>query len=405
MKICVLTHTFPKNKQDVSAAFMKEFCDGLVLNGHKVILLTPFVEGFFRQGDPFKIVTYKYIWPTNWHLLGYSRAMQSDLELKKINYLLLPFLIFFGTLKMLAVIKKERIELINVHWIIPNGLIALIASKITNIPFVVTLPGTDAYLAYKYKIVGFVAKIVTRNCAGLISNSSWHLNRILNLGVTPALTGVISYPADVSRFKPSKNGLDLLRGQLKLTKDDLVIMAIGRLVYKKGFDYLIKAVAKIVKKFPNVKLLIGGEGDNQKMLQNLTKKLKIEQKVIFTGTISRDQIDRYYNLADIFVAPSIVDKQGNVDGGPLVALESMACGKPQIVTDVLGVADVINNGKNGFVVKQKNVDDLSTALEKLIKDPILRKKMGQNNRKLVIASLSTKSIGREYTQIFEKIIQ
>lgn len=403
MRICVLTHTFPRNQQDVSAAFMKEFCDGLVQNGHKVVLLTPFDNDFHRRGEVFKIVTYKYIWPKAWHLLGYSRAMQSDVALKKFNYLLLPFLILFGTIKLWSVIKRDRIELINVHWIIPSGLIALIASKITKVPYVITLPGTDAYLAYKYQMIGLVAKTIAVNAAGVVSNSSWHLNRILDLGVSPRITAVISYPADVSKFKPSRVGVAKLRQKLKLDTKDLVIMAVGRLVHKKGFDYLIRVLPRLVKKYRHIKLVIGGEGDDRVLLERLANRLKIGNEVLLVGTINRDEIMSYYNLADIFVAPSIIDEQGNVDGGPLVVLESMACGKPQIVTEVLGVADVIKDGVNGYVVKQKSVQGLVEALEKLIVDRSLRIKMGKCNRRLVVSDLNTRSIGAKYTQIFSQV--
>jgi len=158
MKICVLTHTFPRNKKDVSAAFMKEFADGLVENGNKVLVVTPFDKEFKRTGDPFKICTYKYIWPDRFHILGYSRAMEADLVLRKHTYVLLPFMLLFGTLKLYQVVKQEKVDLINVHWILPNGLMALVVSKLTGVPYVVTLPGTDAYLAYRYKPFGIVAK-------------------------------------------------------------------------------------------------------------------------------------------------------------------------------------------------------------------------------------------------------
>ena len=105
MKICILTHTFPRNKRDVAAAFMKGFSDGLVQAGNQVTVVTPYDQKFDRKGDPFKIVTYKYIWPERLHLMGYSRAMQADVSLKKSSYLFLPFLLFFGTLALLKVVK------------------------------------------------------------------------------------------------------------------------------------------------------------------------------------------------------------------------------------------------------------------------------------------------------------
>lgn len=404
MKICILTHTFPRNKKDTAAAFMKEFSDGLVEVGNKVIVVTPFDTEFKRQEDPFKIVTYKYIWPPFLHLLGYSKTMEADIKLRKKAFLLLPFLLFFGTLALYKVAREERIDIINVHWIIPNGIMALIVSKLTGVPFVITLPGTDAYLAYRYKTFGWVAKIIAQSSQGIISNSSWHLKRILNLGVKNKRTEVISYPVSVSSFRPVKRGLDKLRKELGVEKDDFLVLAVGRFVYKKGFNYLIEAIAEVYKKHSNVRLIIGGDGDLRADWEKLAQDLNIGKIVLFVGNIPRDEIIYYYNLADAMVAPSIVDEKGNVDGGPVVSFESMACGKPQVVTNILGVADVIKDNINGFVVPEKDPHSLAVALEKLIKSASLRKKMGEANRRVIKSELNTRRIGKKYTAFFKQSI-
>jgi len=404
LRICILTHTFPRHKKDVAAAFMKGFADGLVQAGNEVVVVTPFDLQFRRRGDPFKIVTYKYIWPDSLHILGYSRAMEADVSLRKNSYFLVPFLVLFGTLALLRTIKKEKIDIINVHWILPNGLVAAIASRWTNVPFVVTLPGTDAYLAYRYKIFGLVAKWIAQSSSGIVSNSSWHLNRILDLGVTGKKTAIFRYPTDVSKFRPLTVGLKKIRKRHDLQEGNLVILAVGRLVYKKGFNYLIKAISELTQKYPHLRLVIGGDGDLRDDWEKLAKKLGVDDKVLFLGNISRDEIIYYYNLADIMVAPSIVDKKGNVDGGPVVSFESMACAKPQIVTSVLGVADVMKDGVNGFVVPQKSSAAISRALDKLISSKSLREKMGKANRRLVSLQLSTKSIGKRYTQFFKDLV-
>lgn len=404
MKICVLTHTFPRNETDVAAAFMKAFCDGLSENGNDVFVVTPFDPLFDRKSDPFKIILYKYIWPQSLHILGYSRTMEADVNLRKRAYFLVPFLIFFGIIALLHTVRKEKVDIINAHWIIPNGLIALIVSKITKIPFVVTLPGTDAYLAYRYKPFGWMAKFIAKSTSGIISNSSLHLQRILNLGIDNKPTAIISYPTDVSLFRPITSGLDKYRARHNLTRSNFIALAIGRLVYKKGFDYLIKAIAKLAKRYPWVRLIIGGDGDLRNEWENLSKKLEVQDKVLFIGNIARNEIIYYYNLANVLVAPSIIDKKGNVDGGPVVSFESMACGKAQVVTDVLGIADVIQDGVNGYVVPQRSVRSLTIALEKLIKSKNLRENMGKANRELIRDEISTKSIGRKYTNFFHQAL-
>ena len=403
MKVVVLTHTFPRDSQDPSAAFMKEFCDGLTLNNNKVFVITPFDPRFNRQGDPFKIITYKYIWPDRLHMLGYSRTMEADIALRKRAYFLIPFMVFFSAVTLFRTVKKQKIEIINAHWLIPNGFIAMIVSVLTGVPYVITVPGTDAYLATKYKLIGLVAKLTAEKSKAIFSNSRVNLNKILSLGVNPAVKAVISYPVDISKFGQSQSELEYIRKKHNLKKDDLIILAVGRLVYKKGYDYLIRAI-KSLQNY-HIKLLIAGEGDLKNKWEKLSRSLGIGDKVLFIGNINRDEIVNYYNLSDIMVAPSIIDKEGNVDGGPVANFEGMACGKPQVVTDVLGIADVIENGVNGFVVPQKSVKALTLALKKLIESQSLRKKMGQANRELIRKKLTTKRIGKKYTDLFKQILQ
>lgn len=403
MRICVLTHTFPRNRSDVAAAFMKEFCDGLVENGEEVVVVTPYDKVFRREGDKFKIVNYRYIWPDKFHVLGYSRSMIGDINLRGVSYLLLPFMIFFGILTLFKTVRKEKIELISVHWIIPNGLIALAVSKLTRVPFVVTLPGTDAYLAFKNKFFGLIAKIIASQSEGVFSNSSWHLRRILDLGVNPKYQDVITYPVDTKYFKPIKVLGDRLKNELKLEKN-LIILAVGRLVYKKGFKYLIDAMKKVRINVPKARLLIGGDGDLKGELERLVLANGVADQVRFLGTIKRDEILSYYNMADVMVTPSILDQEGNIDGRPLVILESMACGIPQVVTNLPGISDNFTDGENGILVEQKKSDQLAQAIIKLLNNASLRKNIGLNNRKFAEENFSTKNIGVRYLKYFRKIV-
>lgn len=403
MKICVLTHTFPRNSQDSAAAFMNEFCDSLVKNGNKVIVLTPFDRSFDRTGDSYNVETYKYIWPDKFHLLGYSRAMQADVTLRRINYILVPLMILFGVARLFRLIKKEKIDLISVHWIIPNGLIAYIVSKLTGTPYTVTLPGTDAYLASRNRFLGWISKIVATSSSGIFSNSRWHLDRILKLGVKLPIAEIITYPVDTNRFKPSSKEVDVLKQRLGLYKTTTVLLAVGRLVYKKGFSYLIKAMPGVLKQYPDTCLIIGGAGDLHDDLLTLINLLNLGGRVKLIGNIDRDKIAVYYNMADIVITPSILDQEGNVDGRPLVILESMSCGKAQVVTNLPGISDSLKNGQNAMLVAQRNSAELTTAICKLIENPKLRHSMGVLNRTLAEEQLSVEIIGKRYMYFFNKI--
>ena len=405
MKVCVFTHTFPRFKEDTAAAFMEGLCRSLVEVGNEVFLLTPFDPRFSRKNEPYKIVTYRYIWPDLLHVLGYSRTLKSDVKLKKIVYLLAPFLYFFGFLALLRLVKKEKVDVISSHWILPNGFIAAIVSKISRIPFTVTLPGSDVFMAKKNIIFGAMAKWTGRQAGAILADSPQYLNGLKNIGVKPKFSEIIPYPVDEQKFRPVYRGLEKYQKKLGLTKNNLVILTVGRLVYKKGFNFLIQSMPFLVKNYPLVRLVIVGDGDQRDEWETLVSKLKLNHYVIFAGTAKRDEILYYYNLANVFAMPSVRDQAGNIDDQPVSLIEAMACGKPVVATNFPGIAMTVKDNISGFLVPQKNVRMLTIFLGRLIKSPSLRKKMGRMSRLIVEKNLGCRKTGEKYSQIFKKVIK
>jgi len=171
-------------------------------------------------------------------------------------------------------------------------------------------------------------------------------------------------------------------------KNKKVILYVGRLIKRKGIDYLIKAFSKVKDK--NTLLVLVGGGDfyqlgaksEEAKLKKLVQDLGIEKKVIFTGEVSPKRTQKYYQSADLFVLPSITLDVGEAWGH--VVEEAMSFGLPVIATDAVGSAyDLIENGKNGFVVKEKNISELKKAIKKIISNKKLREKMGKESLKII----------------------
>jgi glycosyltransferase involved in cell wall biosynthesis len=150
----------------------------------------------------------------------------------------------------------------------------------------------------------------------------------------------------------------------------------------KGLDYLLRAIKKIIPKI-FCKLYIGGRGDLLEYYQEWVNKNGLNKAVSFLGFLSDDDLIKYYNLCDVFVLPSISAVQ---EGFGLVALEAMACGKPVIVTEVVGVAEEIKNNYSGMVVRSKDADELSLALEYLLSHKQEASQMGSNAHRAIQAN-------------------
>jgi len=407
MKICVFTHTFPRYKEDTSAAFMHGFCEGLQKVGNKVFLLTPFDEKFNRPRNmqSYKIITYKYVWPDKFHLLGYSRTLQNDMQMKWNTYLLAPLMYFFGFLALLRLVKQEKIEVISAHWIIPNGFIAAWVSLLTGIPLQINLCGSDVFVASKNPIFKHMALFAAKIAKRIIGGGSIHwAEDLIKLGADPKKSSASIYGVDTQFFKPSTQGVKELKKQFSIKPGQLVIEGLGRFVEKKGFVYLIKAMPSILKKYKNVIFVIFGDGDQRQELKALAKKLKVDQFLRMPGYAPRDKSPQYYNLADIFVATSTRDKEGNLDDQPLSLLEAMSCQKPVVATALAGIKTMVTNGVNGFLFKDKDINQLTKNIEKLIDSLAIRQKFAQENRKLCVKKFSIEGIGKYYTQLLREMI-
>ena len=166
------------------------------------------------------------------------------------------------------------------------------------------------------------------------------------------------------------------RKEMKLKRgwgDNLILLSVGRLALEKNWETLLKAVAGVVQKYPAIKLVILGEGSEHKELLNLAADLGISEKVEFPGKIEPDDVPNYLAAGDIFCFASVTETQG------LATLEAMAAGLPVAAVEASGTSDVVENGEHGFLTPNDSAA-LAQAIEKLISDPDLRKKMGEAAR-------------------------
>lgn len=403
MKTCILTHTFPKNHKDTTAAFMHPLVEGLIAAGNDVTVLAPYHKDFKTQDFPYRIITYRYIWPAHLHRLGFSQTLKDGMKLRWDTYVLAPLLYFFGTIALLNLLRRENFDVISSHWILPNGFIAFIATIGLKIPYIISLPGSDVYIAQKHWIFRLMAQLSARNSKALCADSPQYITELRKVCVLDVPLHIIPYPVNTKLIKSSSHGVQSLRKLFKATEKTVLILGIGRMVYKKGFNYLIESVARLYKKNRNIKLILVGEGDQIEEWRALADRLRIADIVHFVGTIYRDKVIAYYNACDIFVMPSIADQFGNIDDRPVALIEAMACGMPVIATNFPGNALTIQDTISGLLVPQKEVAAIIRALQKLISSPRLRMQLGREARLFVRRQLNMYAVGKQYSKIFQDI--
>jgi len=182
-----------------------------------------------------------------------------------------------------------------------------------------------------------------------------------------------------------------------------IVLFIGQIIRLKGVDYLIKAFKLLDEKLDDVYLLIVGDGIFKKECEILAKNLKIK-KLMFTGYVSdEDSIESYYNLGYVLVLPSITLK-GNVEADGYVVYESMGIGKPVIVTDAVGATpEYVQDNVNGFVVQEKNVEELYDALLRVLNNEKLAKKMGEKSKEIYVEKICLKEQFDSFKRVIEYV--
>lgn len=177
--------------------------------------------------------------------------------------------------------------------------------------------------------------------------------------------------------------MDKIKYREKQRGEKFVFSIVARFVEKKGIEYGIRAFAKVLKRHPDCELRIVGDGPLYKKLVGITDELGIEDKVVFINNLASENsrkmaMDELDN-SDAFLLPSI-NVPGDYGGTPIVLLEAQACGIPTITTDDSGGPEEVLHGKTGFIVEQRNIDELAGRMIELVKMPELCKAFGRNGR-------------------------
>jgi glycosyltransferase involved in cell wall biosynthesis len=348
-KIIILSQTFPLTDKDPTAHFMLDFAQGFSQLGYPTQVLIPFHPNLKANSFPqIKVTPFKYIWPSSFHFLGFGNSLKNDQDLKLFNIMLAPFYTLSAFIHLLRMLQKEKPLFVNAHWLLPNGLIAALVCQFTKTPLIITLPGSDVYLAKKNPLFRWLAKFALSKPQLTVSNSPQLLKDLDTKGP------VISYPV-------------ALNPQKRLAHPRLVIATAGRRVEKKGIDQLLKV-------YPKIEVISG---------------------------LPIDQFRKKLLAVDIFIAYSIRDSKGNLDDASLTVLEAMAAGCGVITTDLPGNKLVINHNHNGLLVKDLN--DLKRSIKKLKDNKKLRQSLGQNARQTIKKSFLPKEIAQSYLTAFEQV--
>ncbi|MFG1497413.1 glycosyltransferase [Saccharospirillum sp. HFRX-1] len=247
-----------------------------------------------------------------------------------------------------------------------NALNCLALSKALNIPLLTTFHGRDITINKHTKKQDDNLQKVFNGSQKIIAVSDFIKSKLLERGCPENKIIQHYIGVNTQKFKPSGN--DAIEGR---------IVFVGRLVEKKGCEYLIKALQKIGIK-DNIQLNIIGDGPLMNSLKELSNEAPCN--INFMGRLSPDQIVEEVQSAQLLCAPSITASTGDQEGLPISILEALSCGTPVIGTYSAGIAEAVIDGTNGFLVQEKDIDAIASRIHQVLNDKNLRTELSVNAR-------------------------
>lgn len=396
----MVASSYPRFRGDSVGSFMEPIARGVAARGHEVHMVAPWHPKWARDPveDGVHFHLFHYAPRPELNVFGYAEGMRADVRLRASAIAVAPLAMLAGWRCARQVARQTQATIVHAHWVIPSGVIGAAAAGTR--PLVISLHGSDVFVAERHFLARQAAAFAFRRAAAVTACSEDLRSRGVALGASSAHSLVVPYGVDSERFTPDVSARARGRAMLGITDEVPVVFAFGRLVKKKGFEYLIEAAALLKPSFPALRVVIAGEGDLDEALRAQAQAAGVADLVQFLGVVSHQDVPMLLAAADLAVAPSVHDEAGNVDGLPNTVMETMASATPLVATPAGGIAAVATDGDTARLVPERDARGLASAIEQLLGDRPLRLAIGQRARAMVCRDYSWARVAETFEAIY-----
>ncbi len=397
-RILCVTSNFPRWEGDSTTPFVLHLAEDLQTLGWKVDVLAPHaVSAASREVlGGVNVARFRYLWPASLETVCYQGGALMNLKIKRSNYIKLPALVFFEWLAIVSRLMWGKYDLLHSHWMLPQGFTGVLAARPFGIPHVITVHGGDAF-ALQGKVLSGFKRFSLSGADAVTVNSSATKKQVLS--IAPGISEPRLIPMGISTTEPNRQRAAELRSKYRERNGPLLVF-VGRLVYGKGVDDLLQAVAIIKKNLPDVKVLIVGEGQIRSDLEKLAIRLEIADSVIFTGWVEPFEVPSYLAAADMFVGPSKQSSDGAIEAQGLTFLEAMAAGTVVIATASGGIEDSVTHQESGILVPEDSPGAIAESVLQLENDSTLKDYL-ETQAKKVVSRFTREKSASSFSDLFD----
>lgn len=389
MKICFIGSVYPRSHEDSEVPWLRKTVNLLREAGHEIVIYVPSFLGLkSHEIDGCRVKRFRYFLAP-FETLTHDEGAPNKIH--KFHYkIIMLFYFFFGTIGLMRFHRKERFDVLHVHWPAPHALFAFFASLVCKTKIVLNFYTASLMLVKRFPFVKYLLRFFIKRAAGIIAISTFTKNLVKDIYDCPIT--IIPYGTTISP-----------KEKLPAFKPNHRILSVGRIIERKGFAYLINAMLKILEEWPDAELTIAGGGPLQQRLIDLSKYLKIDKQVSLPGKIPQETLESLFTECNIFVLPSIVDSKGDTEGLGVVLIEAMTYGKPVIGTDIGGITDIIIHNKTGLLVPQRDPDAIAEAVSTIFSNQDDTQKLAQQGYAHVQSNFSWTSVISKFNGVYASL--
>jgi len=365
-RLLVCSSTFPLGADDCrTARFVYDLAAALAAR-MEVTALAPHHAGAApaERLGPVEVRRFRYWAPASAQRLADGTGIMANLRRSPLALLQAPFFLarFRGAAR--ALLREQRFDAVNTHWLVPSGWAAGAAARRAGARHILTVHAADIFLLRRLPGGAALARRVAATADAVFADSEFIAREFDRL--VGRETGAVATTAGVhaAAFAPRLTPAEAKRALG--WPDAPAVLYVGKMVEKKGLVYLIPAMARLVRERPDARLYLVGDGPTRAEAEALAREHGLGDRAAFLGPRGHDELALMYNAADVLAVPSIVARDGETEGMPTVILEAFAAECPVVGSRVAGIPEFVRDGETGFLAEARDPASLAAALARAL---------------------------------------
>ncbi|HEV7591188.1 MAG TPA: glycosyltransferase [Longimicrobium sp.] len=395
MKVLYLVTAYARGPGDVITPWLVETIRRLAARGVEVEVLAPAYRGLASQTvDGVRVHRFRYA-PRAWETLTHDQTAPDRIRERPWFLGLVPGYLAAGSRAAARVAREGGFDVLHAFWPVPQGVLGLHAKRKTGLPLVSTFFGVElTWMERQFPFLAPLLRRIVRGSDAVTAISSYTAGRLARQ-VPGVEAAIIPFGAAVDApAEPPPYAWDGSR--------PFELLFVGRLVERKGVQLLLDALASLPAARRPV-LHVVGDGPDRARLEERARRLELGAGAVFHGFVAKDELQRRLSTCDAFVLPAVVDAKGDTEGLGVVLIEAMSYARPVIASAAGGIVDIVEDGRNGFLVPPGDADALAEAIGRMMEDPARARALGLQGREDAAARFSWDAIADRLAEIYRTV--